>query len=250
MSNMESDIGIGVDKLALLVDDIKVLFRAKMRDPFPECPQCDYTEVEKYRPHVKKLEKVIKAFLKMGGKLFEKIDAVSDALPKSGKDLKLTDSGQFFGDWLEKIGISSTGAVGAASVVLNVLLGTYYGGLKALFNKITGQRSTRWLKPFGRWAEKAAGKLPPRTESFQRASGEPRRAESVPMIEHDPDNWHAEREGLAQNNELTGLNRLIMNSKMNARNTPHSSLGHLSVGPGAPQAPPYTSRDAVHQYRA
>ena len=178
--------------------------------------------------------------MKTGAKLFEQLDSISDTLPKSGEQLTLSDTGQWFGDKMEKMGISLTGAAGCASVLFNLVLATYYGGYKALVNKLTGEESGKMLRPFRKWAQKAMVKAKQKQErEMGKESGDSRQGEElIPMIGQPPDRWPDVNEIRTIGDDLPSLNRLMIST----RTTPTGSRHNLNVS-----APPYASRDPINR---
>ena len=120
-----------------------------------------------------------------------------------------------------------------------------------MFDKVTGQKTSWWLRPFSKWAQRRVNRMEDKrdmaTEREMRRSasaGNLLQSQGLLMtpMAHK---WQGSGGAPEPEEDLPGMNKLVMS----ARNTPNSSTTRLNFGPGAMQPPSYVSRDAVVPYR-
>ena len=146
LMELKEKLGITPEGLALITDDIKVLYSAEIRDNYRECELCVLEHYQRFVGHLKKLENMLPLFLEAGEQLYEIGDEIAKSLPRTSEGLTLIDENDWFGGSYE---LPIVGTVGGAAGVLGMIalvLLQYLGVTKAMLGRLRGEQVAGWWK--------------------------------------------------------------------------------------------------------
>ena len=157
LMELKEKLGISPEALALVTDDIKVLYSSAIRNNYEDCPQCTLENFQRYSGHLRTLERTLPLFLEAGERLYEIGDEIAKALPQTSEGLELIDENDWFGGTHELPIVGTVGgAAGVFGLMLLILL-QYLGVTKATLSKFQGVPVTWWWRCCAAFAREAGG---------------------------------------------------------------------------------------------
>ena len=157
LNELTKKLGISPESLALVTDDIKVLYSQNVRDSYEKSPQDTLEAYQRFVRHLNNLESTLPLFLQAGEVLYDIGDEIARSLPRTSQGLEIMDENDWFGGEYEKPIIGTVGGVGGFFAVLSLVLFQYLGVTRSMLDKLRGIPITWWWRCCEATARKIKG---------------------------------------------------------------------------------------------